>query len=111
MERKHHVRRIEKHLAKVYNALPDHGEKPVDYETMRSRVPLGINTIRRALMALVVDGRAVAVSGGLRGRKAFRRVELYQDVDSAAAASTTTPANNAIATNRRTSSIIHPNTA
>ena len=111
MERKHHVQRIEKNLANIYNALPGPGEKPVDYEAMRGRVPLGLNTIRRALLALVADGRAVAVSGGLRGRRVFRRVELFQDVDSTAAAIITTPANRAIATSRQASSIANLNTA
>ena len=109
--RKHQARRVEEYIDQIFNALPSAGEQPIDYETIRGRVSVSRNTISRALNVLVLDGRAVAVKGGLRNRKVFRRAELSHDGERAAAATNTTPANSVIATSRQVSSITNLNTA
>ena len=109
--RKHQARHIEEYIDQIFNALPGAGEQPIDYEAIRGRVSVGLITIKQALKIMVVDGRAVAVKGGLRGRKVFRRAELSHVGENAAAAVITTPANSAITTSRQVSSITNLNTA
>ena len=109
--RKHQARRVEEYIDQIFNALPGAGEQPIDYEAIRGRVSVGLITIKQALKIMVVDGRAVAVKGGLRNRKVFRRAELSHDGESAVAAIITTPANSAITTSRQASSITNLNTA